>query len=243
MEQYTSDHFLREKLWSTDDTGMFDYKGLRSLLEEFKSKIGVSSPAKVEQEAGLQIYDLSGLDDAQKQSFASDVMKPAMESLMATFYSLGLESHLDQMAMNDANGDQFMLAFRKIVNDKLLGPSLPMAESISAKPVDGPWKYEVHHVQHREDADEYATISDGKVTLFIEGGQDDGDEQRVVNMLNELKIELDYDHAAEFVASEYERMNKEASEFIRQIGLLIGAPNPSAYTVDDVREAIKHLGE
>lgn len=82
---------------------------------------------------------------------------------------------------------------------------------------EGLWKYEVHHVQHQEDSDEYATISDGKVTLYIDGGEEDGDELRVVNLLNQLKIELDYDRSAEFVAAQVENMYNEACEEIRRL--------------------------
>jgi len=40
---------------------------------------------------------------------------------------LKLESHLDQMSKNGENGDEFILAFRKMANGKLLGPILPQA--------------------------------------------------------------------------------------------------------------------
>lgn len=38
MQQYTADDFLQSKQWSANDKGTFDYNGLRSLLEEFRSK-------------------------------------------------------------------------------------------------------------------------------------------------------------------------------------------------------------
>lgn len=86
----------------------------------------------------------------------------------------------------------------------------------------GSWKYEVHYVQHQEDADEYATISDGKVTLYIDGGQADGDKQRVVNLLNQLKIKLDYDHVAELLCSQLQALNKEYGEEITRLRGQVG---------------------
>lgn len=185
-------------------------------IDHLKELVGKQPHA--EQEGPFPVYDLSHLSEEDKNKFAGEVMKSASESLMATFYSLGLQSHLDQMSINDSNGDKFILAFRKIVDDKLLGPPLPMASS--KKEHEGSWKSVVHSSVSDTEAgreyDDHVTITDGRVELYFDGGIDDNDEQLLCNLLNERKIKLDYNHEAEMVADFLENELKRVNALQRE---------------------------
>lgn len=91
---------------------------------------------------------------------------------------------------------------------------------------EGPWRVVTHHEAGVPESgcsgDNYITITDGKVSLYFDGGMDDDDEQKLCNLLNQLKIKLDYDHSAEFVASEMEKMYKEACDEIRRLREQVG---------------------
>lgn len=293
-EQNTAEKFLRSKLWSTDDRGMFDFKGLCTLLNEFRQcTTPPASPAKAEQPdyddlcriansafAKLkvrlkstsltgdqvilgqcrEIIDLAMERMQEMQAIVPSTKEPkaeqegpveqrdeAVEWKWDTFWK-GIVCHQDgtiniDQVKKELHDFSYVMAqvpkvYCHITGDKLSKIMYPaetviavaddhlkeiidqelkdyehdaqdFLEAASPRGQEGPWKYEVHHVQYREDAEEYATISDGKVTLYIDGGEDDGDEQRAVDLLNRLKITLDYDREAEHVAFQLEEQNKE----------------------------------
>jgi hypothetical protein len=93
---------------------------------------------------------------------------------------------------------------------------LERAKQVSQSPVEGPWKFEVHHeAAHPESGcsgDQVVTITDGKVTLFVNSNEDEDGEQKLVNLLNQLKIGLDYDHSAEHVASYLQERLKQLED-------------------------------
>lgn len=160
-----------------------------------------------------------------------------MEQIINFSVFLSTESDLTQ--------DQIVVKIMNALKDDDANNQIVIApEPVASSPVsaNGPWKVVAHHESGVPESgcsgDVSTTITDGKVSLYFDGGIDDDDEQRLCNLLNQLKIKLDYDHAAEFVASEMEKIHNESCQFIKEIGLLIDVPNPYAYTVDDVREAM-----
>lgn len=95
-------------------------------------------------------------------------------------------------------------------------------EQSQQQPVDGPWKFEVvHSVTNNEssvdEVDEYVTISDGSLTLYIEQHEDEEGEQKLVNLLNQLKAKLSRTDDNEFMMYEYKRMYHEAIEEIKKL--------------------------
>lgn len=80
--------------------------------------------AQQEAQTSMPIVDLSGFSGAEKDHLVKSAMDGIIRAMMGLFYSLGLSTHIDQMAFNDANGDEFLLSFRKVQGDELLGPPL-----------------------------------------------------------------------------------------------------------------------
>jgi len=79
--------------------------------------------------------------------------------------------------------------------------------------VDGPWRVDINHeAAHPESGcsgDQIVTITDGKVTLYVDSNEDEDGEQKLRNLLNQLKIKLNYDRSAEHVASHYQERIKQ----------------------------------
>lgn len=86
---------------------------------------------------------------------------------------------------------------------------------------DGPWKAITCGSKTSNEAgteyEDWVEITDGKVTFYFDGGIDDGDENKLVALLNSLKIKLDYDHEPEHAASQYKKLYEEAYARIPKI--------------------------
>lgn len=84
---------------------------------------------------------------------------------------------------------------------------------------EGPWdvKYmgSVSSTEAGTEYDDWIEITDGKVTLYLDGGLEDNDEQLLVNFLNARKIKLDYDHESELAAHLLEQELKRANRVVQ----------------------------
>lgn len=128
--------------------------------------------------------------------------------------------------------------------DYIKGKFIEVLKGEALQPVDGPWKFE-HHFSETNDErgrefDEWTTITDGKVTLYLDQQEDEQGEQKLCNLLNQLKAKLDYDHEAELSCSILEDLNKEMANFIDDLQKAFDPDAPvGGWTIGDFLEAAK----
>ena len=63
-------------------------------------------------------YDLSDQPQEVKEELVKGMITISAENIMKLFYSLKLTNKIEGMAINDANGDEFILTFKKISSPK-----------------------------------------------------------------------------------------------------------------------------
>lgn len=54
------------------------------------------------------------LTKEQKDKIVNDFVQLTAKHTLELFYMLGLETHIESMIINDANGDEFIFSFKKI---------------------------------------------------------------------------------------------------------------------------------
>jgi len=65
----------------------------------------------------LEVQDLSNLPEIEKRIIIEELARIATKAYMTVFYSLGLESFIETKSQNAANGDEFVLSFKKVVEE------------------------------------------------------------------------------------------------------------------------------
>jgi hypothetical protein len=131
--------------------------------------------------------------------------KEQLESIM-----YGYAAHIEQYGKNGMSPSDWFSRY---------GPATPSPQDV---PV-GPWSFKVEpnctDTQNGYECDEYVTLSDGKVTLYVDCDEEDtAGEIALCEVLNKYGIKLDYDHEAEFVADFLEKELKRVQE--AQAGVL-----------------------
>lgn len=64
--------------------------------------------------ADVEIFNLEGLSEEEKENFINKTMEMATRLLTSAFYSVGLKTHMTCRVKIDTNDDEFEFSFKKV---------------------------------------------------------------------------------------------------------------------------------
>lgn len=109
------------------------------VLIRLKSVIPPAMPIEIDKSDNTY-YDLSKVSDDVKKSTIQEFMELTAFHALKLFLSLGLETHMECMVINQVNGEEFILSFKKLIDGKVTKteivknptPAMPTREEAKA---------------------------------------------------------------------------------------------------------------